>query len=313
MIDDSTLLDVERRALSQEHEVATHGSASSDNDNDWVAFCLRFLVEVLHELRQVRFADLASEISIKTDGSPVSSIELRIESLCRERLSEFDRSASVVGEEQGGEIDPSGVSLAIDPIDGSWSFVNRAETFTTTLALFRHGNAELAFVANPATGEIAYVGSGGARLLQLGLAGEPTLGYDLPLPRSSTSGLLVNLHPTRQMGSTMAKLISGWESGGVQLVKAVGGSPVWSMLDAAKGACTYVNLWPGKPADPFDLAAGLLIVRAAGGEVVDLAGHPVSMTEHSGPFIAGTEIDNLQRVTRGRNRRVIICRTPAHR
>ena len=104
MTNDTTLLDVERLALSQEIEVDAHGSANSGDDNAWLSFCLRFLVEVLHDLRQVRFADLANEISIKQDGSPVSSIEERIESLCRERLSEFDRSASVVGEEQGGEI-----------------------------------------------------------------------------------------------------------------------------------------------------------------------------------------------------------------
>jgi len=297
MTDDTTLLDVERLALSQEIEVDAHGSANSGDDNAWLSFCLRFLVEVLHDLRQVRFADLANEISIKKDGSPVSSIEERIESLCRERLSDFDRSASVVGEEQGGEIDASGISLAIDPVDGSWSFVNRAETFATTLALYRRGQAELAFAANPATGEIAYASiRGRARLLQLGLSGQADQGYDLPFRQSSKSGLLINLHPSAQMGSTMAKLITGWESGAVQLVKAIGGSPVWSMLDAAKGTCTYVNLWPGKPADPFDLAAGILIVRGAGGDVVDLSGQPVTMTEHSGPFIAGTKIDNLRRV-----------------
>lgn len=292
-----TLLEVERLALSQEIDVGSHGSTNSTDDNAWLSFCLRFLVEVMHDLRQVRFADLTNEISMKQDGSPVSSIEERIESLCRERLCEFDSSASVVGEEQGGEIDASGISLAIDPIDGSWSFVNRAETFATTLALYRQGQAELAFAANPATGEIAYASiSGGTRLLQLGFSGQADQGYDLPLPSSSTSGLLVNLHPSRQMGSTMAQLTTGWESGGVQLVKAIGGSPVWSMLDAAKGSCTYVNLWPGKPADPFDLAAGILLVRGAGGDVVDLSGRPAPMTEHSGPFIAGTEIDNLRRV-----------------
>jgi hypothetical protein len=39
-----------------------------------------------------------------------------------------------------------------------------------------------------------------------------------------------------------------------------------------------------------------LIVRGAGGDVVDLSGQPVAMTEHSGPFIASTRIDNLRRV-----------------
>jgi fructose-1,6-bisphosphatase/inositol monophosphatase family enzyme len=292
-----SLLDVEIQALSQKFEGRSAERKKPKDESDWLIFCLRFVFDALCDLRRIRFSEFAAEVSLKEDGSPVSTIEERVESLLRRRVSEFDPTASVVGEEHGGEFDSAGISLAIDPIDGTWSFVNRAETFSTTLALFRQGEADLAFVANPATGEIAYAGRGvSARLLQLGLDDEPTQGYDLPLSPSSTPGLLVNLHPCRQMGPAIEKLIAGWGAGKIQFVKATGGSPVWSMLDAAKGACTYINLWPGKPADPYDLAAGLLLVRAAGGEVIDLSGSAVSAIEHSGPFIAGTDIVNLQKL-----------------
>ncbi len=297
MKSDPTLLDIEIRALSQEFEDGGADPKKPRNESDWMIFCLRFVFDALRDLRRIRFSNFAGEFSIKSDGSPVSTTEKRIESLLRRRISAFDPTASVVGEEHGGEIDCAGISIAIDPIDGTWSFVNRAETFLTTLALFRQGEADLAFVANPATGEIAYAGRGvSARLLQLGLADEPTQGYNLPLPPSSAPGLLVNLHPCRQMGPAFEELVAGWGAGKVQFVKATGGSPVWSMLEAAKGVCTYANLWPGKPADAFDLAAGLLLVRAAGGDVIDLSGNAVSAIEHSGPFIAGTDIENLQKL-----------------
>jgi myo-inositol-1(or 4)-monophosphatase len=296
MTSDAALLDVETRALSREFEGGGADQKKPKSESDWLEFCLRFVFDALRDLRRIRFADFAGEFSIKNDGSPVSTTEKRIESLLRQRVSAFDPTASVVGEEHGGEIDNAGISLAIDPIDGTWSFVNRAETFSTTLALFRQGEADLAFVANPATGEISYAGRGvSTRLLQLGLADEPTQGYDLPLSPSSIPGLLVNLHPCRQMGPAIEALVAAWGAGKVQFVKATGGSPVWSMLEAAKGVCTYANLWPGKPADPFDLAAGLLLVRAAGGDVIDLSGTAVSAIEHSGPFIAGTDSVNLQR------------------
>lgn len=293
MIGHHSLLDVEIRALSQELEGGDQGRPKSESD--WLLFCIRFVFDVLCDLRNVRFSDFAGEVSIKKDGSPVSAVEEQVESLLRRRISEFDPTASVAGEEHGGEIARSGISLAIDPIDGTWAFLNRAETFATTLALYREGVAEQAFIANPATGEIAYSARRGcARLLQIGLAGEASRGYDLPLPPPPTPGLLVNIHPCRQMGPVIAKLLAAWGTGKVRFVKATGGSPVWSMLDAAKGACTYVNLWPGKPADAFDLASGLLIVRAAGGEVIDLAGSAVSPIGHSGPFIAGTDSAKLQ-------------------
>jgi fructose-1,6-bisphosphatase/inositol monophosphatase family enzyme len=290
-----SLLDVENRVLSQRVD---NGGTGQDkrkkSERDWPSFCLRLVFDALCELRRIRFSDFAGKISIKKDGSPVSSIEERVESFLRRRITEFDPTASVVGEEHGGEIARTGISLAIDPIDGTWSFLNRAETFATTLALYREGVAEQAFIANAATGEIAYAARRDrARLLQIGLAGEPSRGYDLPLPTSSTPGLLVNLHPCRQMGPIIEKLVADWGAGRVQFVKATGGSPVWSMLDAAKGTCTYVNLWLGKPSDPFDLAAGLLLVRAAGGDVIDLSGSAVSAIGHSGPFIAGTNKTHL--------------------
>ena len=292
-----SLLDIEIQALSQEAADNTVDSKRERDESEWLIFGLRFIFDTLRDLRRIRFTDFADEVSIKKDGSPVSTIEERVESLLRQRVKEFDPTATVVGEEFGGEISRTGISLAIDPIDGTWSFVNRAETFATTMALFRRGEAELAFIANPATGEIAYAGRRfNARLLQLGLAQEPTRGYDLPLPPSSESGLLVNLHPGRHMGSANAALVDNWKAGNIQFVKSSGGSPVWSMLDAAKGVCTYVNLWPGRPADPFDLAAGLLLVRAAGGEVIDLSGDPVPTNGHSGPFVAGMDSGNLRRV-----------------
>ena len=299
MMSHPSLLDIEIQALSQEADDDTADSKSQRDESEWLIFGLRFIFDTLRDLRRIRFSDFAGEVSIKKDGSPVSTIEERVESLLRQRVAEFDPTATVVGEEFGGEISVTGISLAIDPIDGTWSFVNRAETFTTTLAIYRDGIAEQAFVANPATGEIAYATRrGSVRLLQIGLVREPNLGYDITLPPSPKAGLLVNLHPCRKMGSAIAELITGWGTGNLQFVKATGGSPVWSMLDAAKGVCTYVNLWPRKPADAFDLAAGLLIVRAAGGEVIDLSGNPVSTNGHSGPFIAGTNTGNLRRVAK---------------
>ena len=77
------------------------------------------------------------------------------------------------------------------------------------------------------------------------------------------------------------------------MMKLTGGSPSWSLLEAAKGRFVYVNLWASKPSDPFDLAAGVLLVRGAGGEVSDLDGNPIDPAAHSGPFVAA--IDEAER------------------
>ena len=48
-----------------------------------------------------------------------------------------------------------------------------------------------------------------------------------------------------------------------------------------------------RPAEPYDLASGIELIRCAGGDVVDLANRPVELTGHTGPFIVG--IDSCQK------------------
>ncbi len=80
------------------------------------------------------------------------------------------------------------------------------------------------------------------------------------------------------------------------MVKLPGGSPLWAMLEAAKGSFVYVNLWSRRAAHPYDLAAGIMLVRGAGGEVIDLAGTAIETTNHKGPFIAGLDRDARRKV-----------------
>ncbi len=51
----------------------------------------------------------------------------------------------------------------------------------------------------------------------------------------------------------------------------------------------YINLWGRHPAYAFDLAAGVLLVQGAGGEVTDLKGVPIDPVGHQGPFIAAVD------------------------
>ena len=66
---------------------------------------------------------------------------------------------------------------------------------------------------------------------------------------------------------------------------------------AARGKFTYVNQWSERPAEAYDLAAGVLLVREAGGDVTDLEGQSIDSLRHSGPFVAGVDAEVLRKVT----------------
>jgi fructose-1,6-bisphosphatase/inositol monophosphatase family enzyme len=204
----------------------------------------------------------------------------------------------VVGEETGGVLPSAGTAIAIDPIDGTRAFLAETETYSTTLALIRDGEIVLGMVSNPTAGEIAYAAVGGAsRLIRLSTFGEPDEVSVLKRPSTGARPLLVNIHPNRHGGGVVSALYRAWGQRDIAMVRSPGGSPAWALVESARGHFVYANLWSKWPAEAFDLAAGVLIVRQAGGEVTDLAGEPIDALRHRGPFVAGIDPRMVSRVT----------------
>ncbi len=274
---------------------ATGGTTGGETE--WLRFGLSVLLETGRMVRSMRLLPMDAAVRFKSDGSPVTALEYRIEAFVRDRFMDFCPEAGFVGEESGGTLPPRGFAAALDPVDGTWSLVNRTETCTTGLAFFHDGEAFLGMVLNPATGELAYAARDtGTRLLQISLFGEDDAACPLPGERLSPRALLVNLQPSRDAHAVADGLIEAWREGSVNMVKLPGGSPLWAMLEAAKGSFVYVNLWSRRAAHAYDLAAGIMLVRGAGGDVTDLAGKPIQTTDHRGPFVAGIDQEARRKV-----------------
>ena len=183
-----------------------------------------------------------------------------------------------------------GFGVAIDPIDGTWAFLNGTPTSSITLTVFRDGTPFLGVIGNPDTGEIGYrmVGSG-SRLIRLSQFGEAATSVDLPEPLLADSEILVNVHPNRNVLPEITKLYNAWADGQIRMGRSAGGCASWFFLEAAKGRFVYANAWTGQPSEEFDLAAGLLLVQGAGGDIVDLEGKQISPVGFSGWMVAGLD------------------------
>lgn len=288
--------ELERRCLEAYRAGRDPSVANGDSLDDWISFGLGLLLFSGRLVREHRMTSLA-DAAYKADGSPVTQMEKQIELELARRLRGFDRDASIVGEETGGELPRVGIGVAVDPIDGTWSFLGRTETVTTVMAVFRDGKPFLGLIGNPATGEIGYATRGGeARLLQLPVFGEETSASTLPMPRLDRGETLVNLHPGPNAGPLSGALYEEWREGRISMIKSPGGSPSWALLEAAKGTYVYANLWGKRRAAAYDLAAGLLLVEAAGGRVADLNDEPIDPVHHEGPFVAAVDEAGRHRV-----------------
>ena len=287
----TVLTAIERAAIDSHRESADPLHSPKGGTNEVaIFFGIRLLLEAGQLVRERRATAGHSGVTIKQDGSPATEIETRIESRLRSWLSSFDSRAVVVGEETGGELPTKGTAIAIDPIDGTRAFLAETETYSTTLALIRDGKTVLGMISNPTTGEIAYATADGAsRLIRLSLFGEPDEAYALGTRSAEESPILVNMHPNWKARGVMDTLYHAWGRGDIAMVRSPGGSPAWALVEAARGHFVYANLWSNRAAEAYDLSAGTLIVRRAGGEVADLAGKPIDALRHSGPFVAGVD------------------------
>jgi fructose-1,6-bisphosphatase/inositol monophosphatase family enzyme len=267
------------------------------DETEWAGFGLSVLLEVGQMVRRTRLLPMEQLVDFKPDGSPVTTLEYEIEALVHERLTDFCSEAAFLGEERGGDFPAQGIAVALDSVDGTWSLINRTETCATSLVGFRDGKPFLGMVLNPVTGELAYTTKEIAtRLIQFSVFGEDDVACSLPADRVRPESVLVNLHPQRNVKALVGDLYEEWRKGGLNMVKLPGGSPSWAMLEAAKGSFVYVNLWSKRPTEPYDLAAGVMLVRGAGGDVTDLAGMSIDVLDHKGPFIAGIEEEARNKV-----------------
>ena len=292
------LTELEAAALADHRAQRPIAGQGDDERATAVYFGLRLLLQAGRLVRSRRNRIRTMDVELKSDGSPATRLEAEIEGLLRELLRTASFEATVYGEETGGEVEGAGLTIAIDPIDGTWAFLSDTETYGTSLAFLRDSRVELGLVSNPVSGELAYgVRGHGARLLRLSVFGEPDEGFDLPSNEPDGAALLVNVHPSRDAASMVRELYGAWERREIAMVRSPGGSPAWSLVEAARGTFVYANRWSGRAAVAYDLAAAGLILQEAGGVLVDTADRPIDLLAHQGPFVGGLDHERVSAVT----------------
>lgn len=201
------------------------------------------------------------------------------ESAIRDVVLSRHTDAVILGEELSPELAAEavkkGLVFVVDPLDGTTNFLHGFPWYAVSIAALVDGIHAAAVVLNVPSGELFTAVTGnGARLngqpIQVSRIGEPIkslVGTGFPFKY----GDQVNDY-LRGFGDVMR------ETAGVRRAGA-------ASLDLADVACgRYEGFWELMLA-PWDIAAGILLVREAGGVATDLAGAPAPIA-HTG-IIAG--------------------------
>ncbi len=208
-------------------------------------------------------ARAALKVSLKGPADFVSNADLESERTLRDALLGAYPSHGFVGEEKAATGVGAAARFIVDPLDGTTNFLHGIPHFAVSIALEEAGRLVAGVVFDPPMDEMFVAEAGRAAWLgdeRLRVSSETDLGMAL-VGTGIPHGNRVERH-----GPYLAMLAGAMrDSAGIRRFSA-------AALDLAYVAAGRLEVFFELGLAPWDVAAGALLVREAGGRVTDPSG-----------------------------------------
>jgi myo-inositol-1(or 4)-monophosphatase len=218
------------------------------------------------------------QVSLKGPGNFVTAADRRAEEILCAELSAARPGYGFVGEEGGRrEGTDETHTWIVDPLDGTSNFLHGIPHFAISIGLEREGGIVAGLVYNPINDELFTAERGKGAFLnnqRLRVAARKRLGDAVVacgLPHLGRGDLALG---NRELAAVQPK-VAGLRRFGA------------ASLDLAWVAAGRFDAYWERALSPWDIAAGLILVREAGGFVTDLAQADAPWI--SGDVVAGNE------------------------
>jgi myo-inositol-1(or 4)-monophosphatase len=206
------------------------------------------------------------QVSRKGPGNFVSAADKKAEEVLRDALMKARPGYGLIMEESGNiEGSDKSHTWHVDPLDGTTNFLHGIPHFAISIALERAGQLIAGVILNPATDELFIAEKGGGAFLnnrRLRVSSRVALGDAL-----IGTGML---YRGRGEAADHEQFLG-------QLRRVMGATAGVRRMGAAALDLAYVaagrfdGFWE-MSLNPWDIAAGIVLVREAGGMVSDLVG-----------------------------------------
>ena len=220
-----------------------------------------------------------------SDVDVVTAVDKESEEFLYRRLQELRPGDGFLGEEGQVEKSTTGVTWVVDPIDGTVNFLYNIPHYAVSIAAVTgeptpgSWQVEAGAVFNPATGELFHAARGQGAFL-----GERRLQIGSPPPMNLAllgTGFAYSKAMRREQVRILGQLI-----GELRDIRRMG----TASLDLAFVAAGRIDVYFERTLNPWDHAAGELLVTEAGGIITGIrdlpqgregifAGHPTLVTQ----------------------------------
>ncbi|HEY1361366.1 MAG TPA: inositol monophosphatase family protein [Xanthobacteraceae bacterium] len=243
---------------------------------------LNVMIKAAHKAGRMLKRDFGEiehlQVSLKGPANFVSAADRRAEEILREELEHARPGYGFVGEEGGARQGSDRTHRwIVDPLDGTLNFLHGIPHFAISIALEREGAIVAGLVYNPATDELysaergkgAFLNDRRLRVATRRRLGEAVVACALPHPSRG------DVPRAREEHHAVQDRIAGLRRFGA------------ASLDLAWVAAGRFDAYWERGLSPWDMAAGIALIREAGGFVTDLDGGDAMLA--AGSVLAGNE------------------------
>jgi myo-inositol-1(or 4)-monophosphatase len=208
--------------------------------------------------------------TVKGSRDFVTAVDRTAEEIITEVLLAAEPGSRVIGEELSPGLGTEGLVWIVDPLDGTTNFLHDFPSYAVSVAAAVDGVLEAGVVIHVSRNETFFAsrGSGawqGERRLTVSTISDPAFSLiGTGFPFKDTAGL-------REYLDQFSRIAAG--SSGIRRP----GSAALDLADVAAGR--FDGFWE-QYLSAWDIAAGILLVREAGGRVTDFSGRDVGV-EHT--------------------------------
>lgn len=195
----------------------------------------------------------------------VTAADTAVEGLVRSRIVAARPDDAILGEEGSHRAGTSGLTWVVDPIDGTVNYLHGIARYATSIAVEDAEGPVVAAVHAPATGETFTARRGHGSWLD-GRPIRPTEATELATALVGT-GFGYRADRRARQGEVVAAVLPR-----IADIRRAGAAS----LDLCDVACGRLDAYFEQGLQPWDLAAGRLVVTEAGGLVSGLAGAAAS-------------------------------------